>query len=230
MTDDNRSGAAVDGASTWQAVGKLAAAAALAARLLFAEGAAAQLSEVDLVPGSGDAKITLDAATGLQWLDLPETTNLSVPDILGGAGGWVGNGWSYATAPEICELFAAYAVAVADCGSRQGGLTTGDVLSTFQGFLGVTSDGGPLALRVTSGFYEDRGDPALVGAASVTYSTSFDWSGSLVQDDAALPNATPNAGHRLVRLPEPSGELAQIVGIACVTMLARRARHRRSRQ
>ena len=32
--------------------------------------ASAQLSEVDLVPGSGDAQVTLDGATGLYWLDL----------------------------------------------------------------------------------------------------------------------------------------------------------------
>ena len=79
-----------------QTVWKRATAGALAVGLLLATGAAAQLSEVDLVPGSGDGKVTLDAATGLYWLDLPETTNLSVPDVLGGAGGWVARGWRYA--------------------------------------------------------------------------------------------------------------------------------------
>ncbi len=204
---------------------KLAAAGGLAAGLLLAERASAQLSEVDLVPGSGDAKVTLDAATGLSWLDLPETTNLSVPEILSGAGGWVEDGWRYATAPEICALFAAYALAVPDCGSAQGGLTTGDVLSAIQGFLGLTADGGVLGSRVTNGFYEDSGDPTLVGVALLTYSVSFNWSGSLVQSDASLPNAFPNVGHWLV-VPEPSGELVQIAALGFVILLARRSRHR----
>ena len=181
-------------------IGMLSLAVMAAAGLLLADEASAQLSEVDLVPGSGDGLVTLDAASGLYWLDLPETTNLSVPDVLGGAGSWVGNGWRYATAPEICALFAAYAVAVPVCGSSQGGLVTGDVLSTIQGFLGVTNDA---ILRVTSGFYQDSGDPALVGAALLNYSPSFNWSGSLVQNDAALPNALPNVGNWLVRDSPP---------------------------
>lgn len=184
----------------WQTGRKLAAAGTLAASLLLAEGALAQLTEVDLVPGSGDGRATLDAATGLYWLDLTETKGLSMPDVLGGAGGWVPSGWRYATAPEICALFAAYALAVPDCGSSEGGLVTGDVVATLQGFLGITGDA---FSRVTSGLYEDAGDPALVGAAQLAYSSAFNWSTSLVQDDASLPTGFPNTGHWLLRTSPP---------------------------
>jgi hypothetical protein len=181
---------------------RLLAIGALVAGLLLANGAAAQLSEVDLIPGSGDAKATFDAATGLYWLDLPETTTLSVPDVLGGAGGWVPDGWRYATPSEICALFAAYALAVESCGGIQGGQAEGNLVGTLQGFLGLTS-GDPQS-PFTGGFWDDHGDPARAGIARLLYQSAIDTSASLVQGNATFATALPNFGSWLVRDDPPA--------------------------
>jgi hypothetical protein len=49
--------------------------------------ASAALVEQDLFT-AGDGLLTLDDATGLLWLDLTETTGLSMDDILADIGGW----------------------------------------------------------------------------------------------------------------------------------------------
>ncbi|MCJ7600607.1 MAG: hypothetical protein MUO63_03785 [Desulfobulbaceae bacterium] len=51
--------------------------------LIFGAGASAWGSLVsrDLAPGSGDGLITFDPLTGLEWLDLPATQNLSYAAI-----------------------------------------------------------------------------------------------------------------------------------------------------
>jgi hypothetical protein len=170
---------------------------ALATLLVSATPAAAQLSSVDLVPGSGDGKVTRDAATGLFWLDLTETKNLSVPDVLGGAGSWIATGWRYATPAEICSLFAAYAIAVGSCGSGSASSAPGDHLLALQQFLGVTLDNG--INRTTSGFYDDLGDPARVGVARVTYQITPDQSDVLVQNSATSAVAIASFGNWLVR-------------------------------
>ena len=191
----------------------------------WAGAAAAQLSEVDLVAGSGDAKVTLDAATGLYWLDLTETTNASVSDVLGGAGGWVGTGWRYATQSEICDLFASYALAVTTCGGSNPASASGDLLGTLQGFLGLTTDNG--INRATTGLYDDGGDPARVGVARLTYTISIDTSVSLVQNSATFDNPIPNIGNWLVRdtpppspVPALSFQITPLSGLAAALYLA----------
>jgi len=170
---------------------------ALMAVLLTARPAAAQLSAVDLVPGSGDGKITYDAATGLYWLDLTQTLNLSVPDVLGGAGGWIPSGWRYATPGEICGLFASYAIAVASCGGATGSSASGDHLLSLQQYLGLTLDNG--INRGTWGFYDDGGDPGRVGIARLTYQVTPDQSDVLVQNSATSAIAVSTYGNWLVR-------------------------------
>lgn len=46
-----------------------------------------------------------DDASGLDWLELTQTTGLSANDILGGAGGFVNNGYRYATEAELTNLY-----------------------------------------------------------------------------------------------------------------------------
>jgi hypothetical protein len=66
--------------------------------------ARADLLERD-VNGPGDALLTFDEASGLEWLDLPLTTGLSTSAVLAGAGGWIGRGFRYATTDEVHALF-----------------------------------------------------------------------------------------------------------------------------
>lgn len=66
--------------------------------------AQAVLLERDL-QRAGDALLTFDEASGLEWLDLPLTTGLSASAVLTGAGGWVSRGFRYATTDEVHALF-----------------------------------------------------------------------------------------------------------------------------
>ncbi len=54
--------------------------------LVVPRPASATLTEVDLVD-VGDGLVTRDDVTGLDWLDLTQTLDISFDDIEGGAGG-----------------------------------------------------------------------------------------------------------------------------------------------
>jgi len=72
--------------------------------LIFGAGASAWGSLVsrDLASGSGDGLITFDPLTGLEWLDLPATQNLSYAAISNGAGGFLADfGFRYADADDL---------------------------------------------------------------------------------------------------------------------------------
>jgi len=60
----------------------------------------ASIVERDLL-AAGDGLITQDTDTGLGWLDMTESTNLSVNDVLGGAGNFLSDGFNYATEAQI---------------------------------------------------------------------------------------------------------------------------------
>ena len=91
------------------------------AGLLFANPASAALIEQDLF-AAGDGLITFDDQTGLEWLDLTETTNLSYNDVETDGGGWLSLGFRHATGAEVCDLMAAYAAFDPGCsGSPLGG-------------------------------------------------------------------------------------------------------------
>jgi hypothetical protein len=49
--------------------------------------------------------ITVDTGTGLKWLDLTETLDLSIQDIRDGFGGFLDDGWSVATSSQVDQLF-----------------------------------------------------------------------------------------------------------------------------
>ena len=74
---------------------------------LISSAAHGALVEHDLYT-AGDNLITLDTKTGIQWLDLTATTNLSYNDILADAGGWISSGWRHATIGEIDSLYSAF--------------------------------------------------------------------------------------------------------------------------
>jgi hypothetical protein len=52
--------------------------------------------------------ITLDTATGLEWLDVTKTTGMSYQDILNGAGGFYAAGWRSASWDQMNGLLATY--------------------------------------------------------------------------------------------------------------------------
>ncbi len=79
--------------------------AVLAAGVLVAPVAQAELLEVDLNT-PGDALVTRDTDTGLDWLDLTESTFLSFDQVEADVGGFISDGWRHATGAEVCALFA----------------------------------------------------------------------------------------------------------------------------
>ena len=67
--------------------------------------ASASLVEVDLNT-TGDALLTRDTSTGLEWLDVTQTYGLSYDDVIGGVGNtWLADGWTYATPEQIGQFF-----------------------------------------------------------------------------------------------------------------------------
>lgn len=65
----------------------------------------ASLVEVDL-NSPGDALLTYNTTTGLYWLDLTSTANLSYNDVINGVGNtWIAEGWRIAIEDEVNDLF-----------------------------------------------------------------------------------------------------------------------------
>jgi hypothetical protein len=78
----------------------------LALGLLLSSQAHAVLVSADSVYGIGS--VTQDTATGLEWLDLTQTTNQSYNQIQGGANGYLSNGFAVATLSQV-ELLLSHA-------------------------------------------------------------------------------------------------------------------------
>ncbi len=83
---------------------RFAAVVATSAIVLVSGEAPAALVPMDLI-SVGDQLITLDTSTGLAWLDLTATMNLSVQDIRSGAGAWSARGFVYASSDQVRTLF-----------------------------------------------------------------------------------------------------------------------------
>lgn len=49
-----------------------------------------------------------DTATNLSWLDVTQTAGISYFDMRNGAGGWLDQGWRFATGGEVSDLFSRY--------------------------------------------------------------------------------------------------------------------------
>lgn len=83
---------------------RFASAVLSSAILLLCGTARAELIPIDLI-SAGDQLITRDTATGLDWLDLTATLNLSVQELRGGAGSWLASGFHFASSEQVRALF-----------------------------------------------------------------------------------------------------------------------------
>ena len=210
---------------------------ALLVALLVGAEAAAELIEIDL-KAPGDGLVTRDTATGLDWLDLTETTFLSYADVLAGAGGPTAAGWRHATGDEVCAFFA-NELEPAPC--PNGMITVFSQLTQIVSLVGVTwfVDEGPgLFASYAIGAYDD-------GDAGNGYvgNGSFAWGESIglpltevgVQDNqVGIDDVAFNRGHFLVRsslvaVPSMSAAALSLLALAiAVAALENIARTRRT--
>ncbi|WP_156902059.1 PEP-CTERM sorting domain-containing protein [Azohydromonas australica] len=61
-------------------------------------------SQAALLQNVAGQNYNYDKKTQLAWLDITETTYLSFDDIIGGHGGFIEEGWRFATEPEVTAL------------------------------------------------------------------------------------------------------------------------------
>lgn len=85
---------------------RTALAVAIASAPLVPSYASAELLPIDLF-ATGDQLITRDTSSGLEWLDLTATINMSAEDIRTGSGGWQSLGFGHATIAQVRALFLA---------------------------------------------------------------------------------------------------------------------------
>lgn len=183
---------------------------------------------------------TRDTATGLDWLDVNLTSGLSYNAVASGAGGYVPNGWRYATGSQIDALALRY------IGSPEqtfaGGL---DFLQTLIiiGLLEPTflRDLAPdaQAAIATLGYYNDGSpDPNIgLGEFVVTllvpdpaFGVPFTGRWTTFDNFLAPNTAAPQIGSYLVRtVPEPSSLGLLLAGSALLMWRRRRRTSRDAR-
>jgi hypothetical protein len=160
----------------------------------------------------GDGLITRDDETGLDWLDLTQTTGVSYDYIRNDGGGWRSQGWRHATAAEVCDLMAKLAPAPAPCPGSRNDLVAGQV-SAYVGLLGQTLDhpnflcaalGGPI--DGTLGLFDDQNATAGVGYGGVSYGDNCGGqqaSAFVSLNEFAASGSSIFVGHFLVRVTPP---------------------------
>jgi hypothetical protein len=176
----------------------------------------------------GDALVTRDTDTGLDWLDVPLTTNLSFDQVQGGAGGWIAAGWRYATEAEVCHLWTGHG-GVPSCNTANlpapaPPLPPAADVITLLGETEHLFPGGTVVVR-TSGLYDDATAPATsVGAGRIE--TLFVIGGGLVTTTtSAAPNnvasnlASSVRGSFLVRATPPAISALPPVAVASLAAL-----------
>jgi len=181
--------------------------------------ASAALIAVDLFT-AGDGLITRDTETGLDWLDLTATLNLSYNDIEADVGGWISLGIRHATGSEVCGLFV-HALAPAPCPSATSASGSGNLVATLQGFVGITDSG--VRAIASNGMFDDGEPSDGVGYGQVGYSVlSMSSQSSVRENQVFAASASGYVGHWLVRpVPEPSTGLLLAAGLAAFAVRRR---------
>ena len=176
--------------------------------------------------------ITLDTDTGIEWLDLTESTNRSYDDVAGqfGTGGDFA-GWRHANFTEVTTLFANGGIAAPY-------FANGISFELFEmlGLLGATrsEEIGDSLVADAGGMFDDTGIGtdatrqgfAILSATSVPSNTLFSSEFADITPDGVPSNfSDPNVGHWLVRggvlsIPEPG--MAVLFGGAALLLLRRR--------
>lgn len=219
---------------------KLSIQLAISMAWLGAAPADAVLVPVD-VHAEGDGLATLDTETGLEWLDLDQTVEVSFDDIAAGYGGWAAAGWRPAVSSEVCALIEGYVTPIVDpC--PQGYVLMFDPTPEVDAFIELL---GPIPYyeRLVRGdvfidakgaighFLLDTGSTGHggVGDANLAwayFNHPFDEAMVWVADVGDPTDLRdPEYGLFLVRpVPEPSATALSVAGCAALAALARTGR------
>jgi hypothetical protein len=207
---------------------KTIAAAVGAGTLLAAGLAQATLVKKDLLT-AGDGLITLDTATNLEWLDLTATQDLSVDQVLGGAGGWTSLGFQYASFGQVGNLLndAGYLGSTSDYGSMRL-VADNTSANAFLADFGAT-----FAPNITVGFMAEYPCGRTIGSSTTcTDYVQINANGAAnmgyaIPDSGAFPTSSgrPDIGSFLVRaVPEPSSYAFWLAGLGLLATVVRRKR------
>ena len=109
--------------------------------VVFGSGSAqaALISMNDGVYGAGS--ITRDTVTGFDWLDLTKSTNFSVNDVLGGAGGFLANGFQIATLAQVEAMYTSGGWDGVDDSANAGSVGHAAFVQSMHNLFGVTGGG-----------------------------------------------------------------------------------------
>lgn len=129
----------------------------------FAAATHAALITRDFAAGSGDALLTYDSDTGLEWLDSTITDGRSFTEVKAGWGGWTTtSGFRHATMAELRRLFVSAGVTpnfLYDTYSTPSDVTDVDQIIALTRLLGPTfiyeDEGSPLQRRSVMDFVAD---------------------------------------------------------------------------
>ncbi|HEY6643657.1 PEP-CTERM sorting domain-containing protein [Povalibacter sp.] len=183
---------------------------------------------------------THDTATGLEWLDVNLTSGLTYNSVLNDAGGFITDGWRYATGAEIDALAGRYIGSPEETFS--GGLDFIETLimigllePTFErSFVpGITGQSLTIA---TLGYYDDETGGSRVGLAEFMvnvlvpapgFGDSFTGRWTTFDDFLAPNTLAPQIGSFLVRstsVPEPGTMGLLSIGLLALVFARRNAR------
>jgi beta-glucanase (GH16 family) len=122
---------------------------------------------------------TLDTATGLEWLDLTLTQGVTAQDVLAGYGGYIADGWAFATVDEVCGLLGAMGDDTTGCTSGAVGVPMGPAnAATLVNLLGNTAATGRGAYGMfnnISGFPDNAGLGCINDTATSCTGGSSSW-------------------------------------------------------
>lgn len=194
-----------------------------------APDAQAQLIQEDLLT-PGDGLVSRDLIHGIDWLDLPLTTGLSIDDVLHGAGGWTADGWSLTTSADVCGLAGEVFGPTVACPTPTSSATIifDDRAAAIIHFLGITSLGDQ-SLISAAGFSDDgdlSDNEAALGSFSFFVSTVDGDQSQFNLTNALGPSITSrndSTGVLLVR-PSPEPGAAALFGVSLLAVRRRRQR------
>lgn len=197
----------------------------------------------DFVAGSGDALLTYDSNTGLEWLDSTITDGRSFTEVNAGWGGWTTkSGFRHATMAELRELFFSAGVTpniLYDTYSTPSDVTYVDRIIDLTRLLGPTfiyeDEGSPMQRRSVMGFvaddYNDNPDYAGFGRYAdigfyqlgwTTYAWAQDGSSTQVQRSGQYGGLGSFLVRESVITPVPEPTTLALSGVGLLALLALR--------